>query len=259
MSLNQKQFFEEIDLLTSEGNEILNTEWDPADSGIISFNTYVNYDEYIAWKAKIKNFLLLFLMPDNTYILELDKLEEHYPSHTKACIGILNNIKQQVEKGFITLTPSNLLDVFVVLNIIFSRFHKVARQLRSRYNNRSTLEIEDEYDVQDLLHSLLQLYFDDVRKEEWTPSYAGGSSRQDFLLKAEKVVIEVKKTRTSMKDRDLGEQLIVDIEKYRNHPDCENLICFVYDPEGRLGNPKGIINDLNNKHKGFAEVIIKPD
>ena len=145
------------------------------------------------------------------------------------------------------------------LKNLLSRFHKIARQLRSRYNNRCTVDINDEYDVQDLLHALLHIYFDDIRAEEWTPSYAGSSARQDFLLKNEKIVIEVKKTRKSMTDRDLGEQLIVDIDKYKAHKDCEYLICFVYDPEGFLGNPKGIMSDLNKQHKGFAEIIIVPE
>ncbi len=57
------------------------------------------------------------------------------------------------------------------------RFHKIAKQLRNRHDNRQTLPIKDEYDVQDLLHALLYLYFDDIRAEEWTPSYAGKSAR----------------------------------------------------------------------------------
>ncbi|MCM1235590.1 MAG: hypothetical protein NC489_36285, partial [Ruminococcus flavefaciens] len=134
------------------------------------------------------------------------------------------------------------------LNIIFSSFHKVVRQLRYRHSNRSALEIKDEYDVQDLLHALLKLYFDDIRPEEWTPSYAGSSSRVDFLLKNEKLVIEVKKTREGLEDKELGEQLIIDIDKYKAHPDCEKLVCFVYDPEERIHNPVGIMNDLNKQH-----------
>lgn len=43
------------------------------------------------------------------------------------------------------------------------------------------------------------------------------------------------------------------------HPDCKRLICFVYDVEGRIGNPKGLMADLNNQHEGFVTVIIKPD
>jgi hypothetical protein len=80
-----------------------------------------------------------------------------------------------------------------IVENICNRFHLVCRRLRTRYSDRPTIEIEDEYDVQDLLHALLHLHFDDIRREEWTPSYAGGSSRVDFLLKSEQIVIEVKK------------------------------------------------------------------
>ncbi|MCM3144692.1 hypothetical protein [Brevibacillus sp. MER 51] len=136
-------------------------------------------------------------------------------------------------------------DTKLILKNLFEKFHNVARQLRGRYNNRPTLDINDEYDVQDLLHALLKIYFDDVRPEEWTPSYAGGSKRMDFLLKNEKIVIEVKKTRKNLTDKEVGEQLIIDIASYNNHPDCEYLICFVYDPEGKIVNPKGLENDLS--------------
>jgi hypothetical protein len=128
---------------------------------------------------------------------------------------------------------------------LLSRFHLVARQLRYRHNSRSTLDISDEYDVQDLLHALLRLYFDDIRAEEWTPSYAGGSSRMDFLLKAERTVIEVKKTRAQLGAREVGEQLAIDIMRYKAHPDCGTLICFIYDPDERVQNPHGLERDLS--------------
>jgi hypothetical protein len=135
----------------------------------------------------------------------------------------------------------------------------VARQLRSRHDNRTTLDVEDEYDTQDLLHALLQLGFDDIRPEEWTPSYAGGSSRMDFLLKQEKIVIEVKKTRKGLAAKEVGEQLIIDIQKYQTHPDCKSLLCFVYDPEGRISNPRGLENDLSKETNGFkVRVVIAP-
>jgi len=35
-------------------------------------------------------------------------------------------------------------------------------------------------------------------------------------------------------------ELIIDIAKYRKHPDCKMLYCFVYDPDGNIRNPKGI-------------------
>jgi hypothetical protein len=109
-----------------------------------------------------------------------------------------------------------------IVKLICRRFHIVERQLTRRHENRHTLEIRDEYDVQDLLHALLRLHFDDVRPEEWTPSYAGGSSRMDFLLKKERLVIEAKMTRSNLTERQVSEQLIVDIARYRSHPDCQD-------------------------------------
>lgn len=149
-------------------------------------------------------------------------------------------------------------DLAIVQNIC-ARFHTVARQLRRRYSNRQTLNVKDEYDVQDLLHALLRLHFDDVRAEEYTPSYAGGASRVDFLIKKEQVVIEVKKTRTTLKDKHIGEQLVIDISRYRGHPNCKFLFCFVYDPGGYISNPAGLEADLNRTHDGLAvRVFIAP-
>jgi len=141
------------------------------------------------------------------------------------------------------------------LSLLFDRFHLVARQLQSRHQNRGTISIDDEYDVQDLLHALLRIFFDDVRPEEWTPSYAGKSSRMDFLLKKEKLVVEVKKTRKDLTDKEIGDQLIIDIKRYAEHPDCKNLLCFVYDPEGRIGNPTGLEDDLSRSENGLTVLV----
>lgn len=129
------------------------------------------------------------------------------------------------------------------------RFHAVVTQLRSRHADRPTLDVNDEYDVQDLMHALLRLHFDDVRPEEWVPSYAGSASRTDFLIPAVDTIIEIKKTRSGLTAKAVGEQLIIDIAKYKKHPQCRRLVCFVYDPEGRIANPAGIETDLNNSEK----------
>lgn len=150
----------------------------------------------------------------------------------------------------------NPMDSISTVQNICSRFHQVARQIQNRHGNRHTINIKDEYDVQDLFHALLRLYFDDVRAEEWTPSYAGSASRIDFLLKKEKIVIEIKKTRKNLGAKEVGEQLMIDIEKYTAHPDCETLLCFVYDPEAKVANPTGIENDLNRETNNLRVIVI---
>lgn len=146
-----------------------------------------------------------------------------------------------------------------LIEYICTRFHFIVRQLRSRHGGRPTLDVEDEYDVQDLLHCLLKLHFDDIRPEECTPSYAGGCSRMDFFLKNESIAIEIKKTRKGLGQKELGDQLIIDKERFREHPSCKTLLCFVYDPDGKIPNPHGIENDLSCQEEDlFVKVLIVP-
>lgn len=156
--------------------------------------------------------------------------------------------------AYLTSSPDQLLQS------IIEKFHTAATQLVNRYDHRSTIEINDEYDVQDLLNALLRIHFEDVRKEEYTPSYAGGSARVDFLLKREQTLIEVKKTRDKLKDKEVGNQLILDVAHYKSHPDCKKLVCFVYDPDNLIENPRGLEDDLNRQstNEMLVEVNIRP-
>lgn len=183
-------------------------------------------------------------------IVELSKIQSIQEFLTE-----VNTLIHKIEIRSNTSVEFSKEEVYSNLFKLFSRFHIISKQLRNRYGNRSTLKIEDEYDVQDLLHSLLKLFFDDIRPEEWTPSYCGGSSRMDFLIKSEQIVIEVKKTRPNLEDRQIGDQLLIDIAKYSQHPDCKTLICFVYDPEGRIGNPIGLEMDLSNLSNDKLKII----
>ncbi len=242
-----------------------------ANKYIFQSNSYISkYGRYSraniemqTWIADVEDFLLVNYGKDSSpwRVFErfnrnnLDGNLENNFNYEKAIIV-------SALKSCLRITPKEKkykFDKDLLLSNLFDKFHSVVKQLRNRYSRRNTLDINDEYDVQYLLHALLKLYFSDIRAEEWTPSYAGGSSRMDFLLKEEKIVIEVKKTRKGLSDKELGKQLIEDKEKYKSHPDCNKLICFTYDPEGRIINPKGIQNDLNNQEVEFEiEIIIKP-
>ena len=128
--------------------------------------------------------------------------------------------------------------------------------LQHRHDDREPFAVKDEYDVQDLIGGVLRMIFEDVRPEDPAPTRAGGSSRVDFLLKRQGIVVEVKMTRDGMRDRDLGNQLIEDIERYRAHPDCGALIALVYDPDRRLRNPRGIEEDLGGNREGLIVRVV---
>lgn len=159
--------------------------------------------------------------------------------------------------GYSTTAEENT--PLLLVEKLCSRFHLVVKQLRKRYDGRVTIDVADEYDVQDLLHGLLRVFFDDIRPEEVAPSYAGKSSRMDFLLKNHQLVVETKMTRKGLEAKEIGSQLIEDIARYKSHPDCKTLVCFVYDPEGRIANPSGLENDLNCEENDLnVRVIIVP-
>ena len=150
-------------------------------------------------------------------------------------------------------------DAVEVVIALCRRFHHFARQIQCRHGGRGTIAFNDEYDVQDTMHALLRLHFTDVRAEEWTPSYAGRSTRMDFLLKPERVVIEVKMTRRGLTQREVIAQLTEDKERYRSHPDCQALVCFVYDPTGACDNPMALETDVSVRAGDFrVEVVVAP-
>ncbi len=173
--------------------------------------------------------------------------------------AVLASMIDEIDEYGLTADQGGSSDPLTRIEHICARFPIVARQLRDRHQGRSTLTITDEYDVQDLLHALLKIDFDDVRAEEWSPSYAGKGSRLDFLIADHAVVVEVKKTRDTLRTGDLGDQLIVDIARYSRHPDCDRLICFIYDPELLIGNPAGLETDLSGDKGGLpVHVIVSP-
>lgn len=237
---------------------------------LIEHNVIRNDSEFQTWHNKALRFLNSHYGAESIEYTEFKKVSfslQIYTSGTEryrfeqkcrkdlyTVKGIFQNYLSELSEE--SVDTDEIFDSEKELERIFTRFREVAVQLTRRHSKRNTIEIKDEYDVQDLLYALLKLYFDDVRPEEWTPSYAGGAVRTDFLIPEINTIIEVKKTRESMTDKTVGEELIIDIEKYQNHPDCDKIYCFVYDPDRKLKNPAGIKKDLEEKHQGLVRVFI---
>lgn len=252
---NKQQIIQEFTKLLSDGERIRAQVHDCMGVALC------DYSKFRGWKSSILTTLEHLGLSDTEHYKYLSQIKPTsiYLDTVDIVIQQLKSLKEMVEKDFVSPGPIETMPSLEDLENIFNKFTKVARQLNTRHDDRDTLTISDEYDVQDLLHALLLLHFDDVRPEEWAPSYAGSSLRMDFLLKDLQTVIEVKKTRPKMTMKSLGEELIIDIEKYKAHPDCKQLYCFVYDPDYILGNPNAIKNDLEKSHKGFVKIFIRPE
>lgn len=174
-----------------------------------------------------------------------------------AVLFLEGRLKTKRSAGMIEVGGSKVDAVRAVLQL-GGRSRYVERELARRREGRSTITVTDEYDAQDLLRALLRLVFDDIRPEEWTPSYAGSSSRVDFVLPDFGIAIELKWTRESMTAGKVGEELTVDASRYADHPSVSHLVCIVFDHDGRLDNPRGLEKDLSqDASQGVLAVTVQ--
>jgi len=166
---------------------------------------------------------------------------------------------EAVSDGHSKFRINSIPEALEIIKVICHRFNSLAAKMQSRRAPREPLLIQDEYDVQYLLAAILEVFFDNVRPEEWTPSYLGGAKRVDFYLPAFDIFIEVKMTRPKLEDKELGAQLAEDLMYYKKHPKCKNLICFVYNPGNYLKNKSTIVEDVQNNGIGLdAIALIEP-
>jgi hypothetical protein len=149
-----------------------------------------------------------------------------------------------IESPSVAQTPSKPARVEELLEVIVRGLRRAMHPLTHRRKGTQPLSFGSEYDVQDLLHALLRPWISDIRPEEFTPSYAGSSTRMDFLLPTHKLVIETKIVRDRAHARRVGDELIIDIDHYRKHPACLSLWCVIYDPDHLITNAEGLRTDL---------------
>lgn len=151
-------------------------------------------------------------------------------------------------------------EILPIIYDICKNFNKFDINIKRRYGGRQTILIDDEHDLQDAILPILKLFVDDIRPEDYVPSYAGGNSRVDFLLPKYGLIIETKMTNKSLQDKQVGEQLIIDFERYKQNKEYNHLICFVYDKNSYISNPHGLISDLEklSDDKMRMTVLISP-
>jgi hypothetical protein len=105
-------------------------------------------------------------------------------------------------------------DPLQLIRKVCLRLHAVARQLRLRRDYRPTLEVDDDFDLQDLLCALLKVEFDEVATEEWTPPYTEGTPRTMLLINRDQIAVVAKKTRSGLTTKELADQVTADSAYY---------------------------------------------
>lgn len=63
-------------------------------------------------------------------------------------------------------------------------------------------------------------------------------------------------TKESIKVSKLGEELLVDIGRYKEYPDCNDLVIFIYDKGDFIRNKIGFINDLQKHSTSKLKITV---
>jgi len=128
-------------------------------------------------------------------------------------LGRLDDYPEQDEFRIGDLTTINL-DIELAERLC-SRVRQAARVLSSRRKGKANFEISDEYDAQDLLHSLFRAYFKYTVSENPVPKAAASrSTRADLSIQELGLIVEVKFARTPQDQKRIEQELAEDLIFY---------------------------------------------
>ena len=138
--IEKEQIVSELESLKAEGETVRAT----THNGGISGNCpVINPGTFNAWRAKI------LTMMDNRRInvpeirAQINKESAEYPKHIDSIQAQLDALIDSISKGYVDFNNATQFDSIIELENIFNKFHRVVRQLRARYDNRETLNVND--------------------------------------------------------------------------------------------------------------------
>ncbi|MFL6351463.1 MAG: hypothetical protein ACJ74Z_06400 [Bryobacteraceae bacterium] len=146
-------------------------------------------------------------------------------SATAHALGELAALGKNLRAGISVATPG----VAPVL-LAMREFDACIRYLNTRRSAGAIINIESEADVQDVLYLLLRPWIIDLSYESPADKTANRFVIKDFASASGRFVIDAKYIRDKDHGKNISKELHDDIEMYRAHPRCDDLIFFVYDP-----------------------------
>jgi len=159
-------------------------------------------------------------------------------------------------------SPPTRIEVSRVIAAL-SSFNECVRYLNTRRSSGALLNLDGEPAVQDALYLMLRPWIVDLVPENPTDRVANRFSVKDFLSKANRLVIEAKYIRSGDHGKSIVKELNDDIETYRYHPSCDDLVFFIYDPDGLIPDGAALERHLSSDRRYDDKVlrchaVIKP-
>lgn len=244
---------------------------------IVNTNLNESIAKFKVWQISVDTQLTKLGLLKST--LDNIKLSMHYKPNVfseqeskKILIDTIQNtiiLLNEVYQDTIESTEISDLTETVALTVIrkiLSNFHLHLKEMyQEKVHGNGTLLQEDlskitignEYDIQRILYSLLRPIFPTARLEvNDDTGYSG--IRYDIMLKNYDLIIEVKCSRPSMKERDLSEELGADGFNYNG----KYLFMFIYDKDIIIKNTDAFKlafkRDLRDFDKNIEVFILQP-
>ncbi len=149
-------------------------------------------------------------------------------------------------KTSISLVGNTLPTVTLAINILES-FPDVVSKFLYRRQGKSPLKVTDEYDVQDIIFSMMRGSFPTLQYENPNQKAGITGSIADFTINELGLFIEVKYIDKKGKEKLVQEECKKDIISYSKQPNCQKIIFFVYDPNRCIDNEHAFKGGLDSK------------
>jgi len=152
-----------------------------------------------------------------------------------------------------------------VSKVVFAleQFQECVRYLNTRRSKGTIINIDGEDDLQDVIFLMLRPWILDLIPENPTNRLASRFAIKDFLSKELKTVIEAKLIRDKKHGREISKELHDDIEMYKDHPKCSEIIFFIYDPNALIPDVRSLRRQIDgprnyNGKKLGVHCVVKP-
>jgi hypothetical protein len=161
------------------------------------------------------------------------------PSTVAGTLGNLAALSFTLRRTTDVPTPS-------VASILLAmrEFDACISYLNTRRSAGAIINIESEADVQDVLYLLLRPWIIDLVYESPGDKAANCFVIKDFSSASGRFVVDAKYIRDKDHGKNISKELHDDIEMYRTHPRCDDLIFFVHDPNFFIPDQRALISQI---------------
>jgi hypothetical protein len=147
--------------------------------------------------------------------------------------------------------PRSVQEVLAAL----SEFMECVRYLNTRRSEGAVLMLESEAAVQDAVYIMLRPWIPDLRYENPTDKVGNRYTIKDFLIPSARTVVEAKYVRDKGHGKSVSRELHDDIEMYSQHPLCDDLIFFIYDPDKEIPDVRALASDIVRPRQYGSKIL----